>query len=257
MIQSTTTTIASTYYSSTTTIKETNKTRQTEKSKEDAKAKENGKAKKAEKLKDTGKAKETKEYGKTVGEPKLSDTAKKYYEKLKKQYGNYDFILVSEDEKENAKANASKYAGVGRTVVLIDEAKIEKMATDPEFRKKYENILSGAQSQLDQLKSSIEAAGLGGNVKGYGLQMKDDGTVSLFAVLKKSSSDQKARIEKHAAEKKAEKKQAEKKAEKKAFEEKLKNKKLEKAEREEKWNPDEVEIISADTAEELMSKITE
>ena len=44
--------------------------------------------------------------GKTIGDPKLSKEAQKYYEKLKKKYGNYDFILVSKDQKANAQANA-------------------------------------------------------------------------------------------------------------------------------------------------------
>lgn len=79
---------------------------------------------------ESGKASESKkanaaksEYGKTVGEPKLSEEGKKYYEELKKKYGNYDFVLVSSDQKENAKANASKYANSFKTVVLIDEEK--------------------------------------------------------------------------------------------------------------------------------------
>ncbi len=252
-----TTTITNTYYSSTTTtIKENVRSRQAEK---EEKTGETGKAKEVKKLLNSGKAKETAEYGKTVGDPKLSETAKKYYDELKKKYGQYDFVLVSNDEKENAKANAAKYAGIGKTTVLIDEAKIEKMATDPEFRKKYENILSGAQSQLDELKKSVEAAGLGANVKGYGMQVNDNGTVSLFAVLKKSSSDQKARIEKHAEEKKLEKKEADKKADKKAAEERLNSRRAEKAEREKERLEDlkDATVVSANSVEELLAKITD
>ena len=159
------------------------------------------------------------EYGKTVGEPKLSDDAKKYYDQLKKKFGNYDFVLVSNDEKENAKANAAKYANSIKTVVLIDEEKIEKMATDKNFRKKYEDILSGASAQLQQLKESVMKSG--SNVKGFGMQINDNGTASYFAVLKKSSAEQKARIEKKAEQKKAEKKDADKKAQKKAEEKRL------------------------------------
>ena len=88
---------------------------------------------------DTSKAKQTKRtdtnYGQTIGQPELSEKAAKYYEQLKKKYGNYDFILVSRDQKENAKANAAKYANGYKTVVLIDEDKIEQMATDEKFRK--------------------------------------------------------------------------------------------------------------------------
>ena len=35
------------------------------------------------------------------------------------------------------KANAAKYANGYKTVVLIDEDKIEQMATDEKFRKQY------------------------------------------------------------------------------------------------------------------------
>ncbi|WP_337631659.1 DUF6033 family protein, partial [Waltera sp.] len=164
----------------------------------------------------------TEDYGRTIGQPELSEKAQKYYEQLKKKYGNYDFILVSRDQKENAKANAAQYANSFKTVVLIDEDKIERMATDESYRKQYEGILSGAAAQMQQLKSSIEKSGA--SVKGYGMQVNDGGTLSFFAVLKKSSADQKARIEKKGEQKRAEKKAAEKKAAKKEKEERLKDK---------------------------------
>ena len=140
----------------------------------------------------TSEAKQTKgttgNYGRTVGQPELSEKAAKYYEQLKKKYGNYDFILVSRDQKENAKANAAQYANSYKTVVLIDEDKIEQMATDEKFRKQYEGILSGAAAQMQQLKTSIQKSGA--DVKGYGMQVDDGGTLSFFAVLKKSSAEQ-------------------------------------------------------------------
>ena len=148
---------------------------------------ETGEVKKEEKVT------ESKDLGKTIGDPKLSKEAQKYYEKLKKKYGNYDFILVSKDQKANAQANAAKYANNIKTVVLIDEEKIERMATDESYRKKYEGILSGATAQLQQLKSSVEKSGA--DVKEYGMQVNDGGTTSFFAVLRKSSSDQKSRIQ--------------------------------------------------------------
>lgn len=37
--------------------------------------------------------------GQTIGNPKLSEKASKYYEQLKKKYSNMNFILVSEDQK--------------------------------------------------------------------------------------------------------------------------------------------------------------
>ena len=153
--------------------------------------------------------------GQTIGNPKLSEKASKYYEQLKKKYSNMNFILVSEDQKENAKANAAGYANSNNMVVLIDEDKIERMASDENYRKQYEGIIANAASGISQLASSLSATGT--SVKGFGMQVNDNGTASYFAVLEKSSAAQKERIEKKAAEKKEAKKAAEKKAEKKEY----------------------------------------
>ena len=120
-------------------------------------------------------------HGKTIGEPKLSESAQKYYEKLKKKYSNLDFILVSSDMKEQAEANAGRYADKNRTVVLIDEEKIERMAADEDYRKQYEGIINNATKQLSQIKDSL---GLNaGKVKTYGIKVDDGGNASFFAVI--------------------------------------------------------------------------
>lgn len=194
-------------------------------------------------------------YGKTVGEPQLSEKAQKYYDSLKKKYGNYDFVLVSKDQKAFAQANAAKYANKHKTVVLIDEEKIERMASDANYRKKYEGILDGAKSQLAQMKASMEKSGA--NVKGYGMKVNDGGTASFFAVLKKSSADQKARIEKKAAEKKAEKKAADKKAAKQAFEERIRGNRASGPDRDREVEEDDTIILTADSLEELLKKVEE
>ena len=197
------------------------------------------------------------DYGKTIGNVKLSDDAKKYYEQLKKKYGNYDFVLVSEDEKANAQANAGKYANSFKTVVLIDEDKIERMATDESYRKKYEAILSGAGSQLEQMKNSITSTGA--KVQGYGIQVNDGGTTSFFAVLKKSSADQKSRIEKASEKKQTEKKETAKKAKKEQQEErleKLRESNIDDA-LEEASDEEDTIVITASSIEELINKISD
>lgn len=200
------------------------------------------------------------EYGKAIGEPKLSDEAKKYYGELKKKFGNYDFVLVSRDQKENAKAHASQYAGGLKTVVLIDEDKIERMATDPSYRKQYEDILSGAANQLEQMKQSMP-----GNVKGYGMQVNDNGTVSYFAVLEQMSVAQKERIEKKAAEKKAEHQKEVKKEKREEQEERIQEARSH--ETGNRWNrrygkevpadDRKTVTITASSVEELMQRIEE
>jgi hypothetical protein len=143
-------------------------------------------------------------------------------------------------------------------VVLIDEDKVERMATDENYRKQYEAIISNASSGVSQLKASIESSGLGSRVQGYGMQVNDGGTSSFFAVLKKSSADQKARIEKKAEEKKAEKKAAEKKAEEKKAEKKAEEKKAEKKEDDDTISDnDDTVTITANSIEELIQKIND
>ncbi len=187
--------------------------------------------------------------GKTIGQPKLSEKAAKYYEELKSKYKNMDFILVSKDMKEMAKSNAGSFANPQKMVVLIDEEKVERMAEDEKFRKQYEGVIASAQKQLPQLK---QALGRFSNVKGFGVQVKDNGVTSFFAVMSKSFNDQAARLEKRRVEKKAEKKEAEKKAEKKERQERLEEKReehrLETKEAEE-------EVFSADSIDELVKMV--
>ena len=205
--------------------------------------------------------------GQTIGNPKLSEKASKYYDELKKKYANMNFILVSEDMKEQAKTNAAGYANANKMVVLIDEDKIERMAEDENYRKQYEAIIANAASGMSQLGSSIAATGA--SVKGYGMQVNDNGTATYFAVLEKSSAAQKERIEKKAAKKKAEEKARDKKAQKEAEKERIK-KSHDKAEKISDKEVDTVDIedadgkinsasdtviITASSIEELLSKI--
>lgn len=190
--------------------------------------------------------------GKTIGNPKLSDEASRYYEKLKAKYSNMDFILVSSDRKEFAKAQAASYANANKMVVLIDEEKIEKMAADENYRRQYESIIANAAGGLSQLSTKLSATGA--NVKGYGMQVDDKGIASYFAVLEKSNLAQKERIEKKAQANKEAKKAAEKKAEKKAREEKLKND----GENSEKIKKSENTVtITASSVDELLRMVQE
>lgn len=218
--------------------------------------------KKANEIENTGKTsnssktdKNGKITGKTIGQPKLSEKAAKYYEQLKKKYSNMDFILVSEDQKETAKAQAGSYANASKTVVLIDEDKIERMAEDENYRKQYEGIIGNAASGLSQLKSALSTSGA--DVKGYGMQVNDGGTASFFAVLKKSSNAQKERIEKKKEAAKAEKKAEEKRAKKKEQEERLKKKEQEERlkKKEQDDDSDDTITITASSIEELIKKI--
>ena len=191
--------------------------------------------------------------GRTIGEPKLSEKASKYYEDLKKKYSNMDFILVSRDQKAFAQSQAASYANPMKTVVLIDEDKIERMATDEEYRKQYEGIIANASSGLSQLSKSLAG---NSSVKGYGMQVNSTGTASFFAVSDKSLAAQRKRIAQKAQDKKEAKKAEEKKAKKKEQQEKLEEswKKDSGKTGNIKYEKDEV-TVTASSIEELLKKI--
>lgn len=157
--------------------------------------------------------------GMAIGDVQLSDKAKDYYSKLKAKFGNMEFIAVSKDMKSQVQANAAAYGNSSKQVVLIDDEKIERMANDESFRKKYEGIIAMSQSQLASAKNSLASSGA--NVKNFGMSVNSDGSTSYFATLEKSSNDQARLIEKKQAEKQAAKVKEKKQAEKKAREEKL------------------------------------
>ena len=140
-----------------------------------------------------------------------------------------------------AKANAGSFANPHKMVVLIDEEKIERMATDEQYRKQYEGVIASAQNKLPELKQSL---GNSANIKGFGMQVNDNGASSFFAVMDKSFKDQANRLEKQRAEKKEEKKAAQKKER----EEQLEEKRLKKKESQEV-------VIKANSIEELKKKI--
>lgn len=193
--------------------------------------------------------------GMAIGDVQLSDKAKDYYSKLKAKFGNMEFVAVSSDMKNKVHANAASYGNANKMVVLIDDAKLEQMANDEAFRKKYEGLISMSASKLTEAKNSLTASGAA--VKNFGMAVNSDGTTNFFATLEKATTDQTKRIEKKQAEKKAakakEKKLAEKKAQEKKAQKAKDEKKSEKAAAE-----DDKEYVkfTADSMEDLVNKIS-
>lgn len=157
--------------------------------------------------------------GRTLGSPKLSDKALKYYEKLKKKYSNMDFILVSPEKKAEAERNKGMYSSSKELIVLIDSDKIERMAEDAEYRKKYEGILSGATAQAEQMKLSLGTNA--DRVSSFGMTFDDQGNASFFAVVDKSLAKQRERIAEKREESAKTKKEEARKADRKKAEERL------------------------------------
>ena len=171
----------------------------------------------------------TTEYGNTIGDVKLSDKANDYYNQLKGKFHNMEFIAVSKDMKAQVQANAAAYGNANKMVVLIDEEKLERMATDESFRKKYEGIIAMSQTKMAEAKNSLTSSGA--SVKNFGMSVDSNGKENFFATVEKSLDLQKKRIEKKAAEKKEQKAKEKKKAEKEAREERLQKAKDKKAEK--------------------------
>ena len=203
------------------------------------------------------------EYGNTIGDVKLSDKAADYLDKLKSKFHNMAFITVSKDMKAQVQQNAASYGNANKMVVLIDEEKLERMATDETYRKKYEGIIAMSQSKIDAAKNSLKSAGA--IIKNIGMSVDSNGKESFFATVEKSNDLQKKQIEKKAAEKKAQKAKEKKKAEKKVQEErsqKARDKKTEKSDStdeddkviEEKDNREYI-TFEADSVDSLLSKI--
>lgn len=182
----------------------------------------------------------------TIGNPQLSEQASQYYEELKKKFSGMSFVLVSREQKQQAQANAASYASPDKMVVLIDEDKIERMATDEAYRTQYEGVIANASSELAQMSSQLTTSGQ--MVKGYGMQIDDKGMASYFAVLEKSSAAQKERIEKKAEKNRQAKKDAAKKAKKKEQQERLE---------ESGKTKKETITVKASSIEELIQKIKE
>ena len=159
------------------------------------------------------------EYGNTIGDVKLSDKAADYLDKLKSKFHNMEFITVSKDMKAQVQQNAASYGNANKMVVLIDEEKLERMAADESYRKKYEGIIAMSQSKMAAAKNSL--ASTGASIKNFGMSVDAGGRESFFATVEKSQDLQKKRIEKKAAEKKEQKAKEKKKAEKKAREERI------------------------------------
>ena len=200
------------------------------------------------------------EYGMTIGDVQLSDKAKDYYNSLKSKYHNMEFIAVSKDMKAQVQQNAASYGNANKMVVLIDEEKLERMATDESYRKKYEGIIAMAQTKMSEAKMGLASSGA--SVKNFGMSVDSNGKESFFATVNKSSDLQKKRTEKKAAEKKAQKLQEKKKAEKKAQEERIQKSRDKKAEKEDTDKDDsrikddeEYVTFEADSMDELLSKV--
>lgn len=156
----------------------------------------------------TSKAAETKSTAaaKNNSKVELSSGAKNLLKELQKTYGNTDFMIANYETEEEAAAYLSR--GTGAYSVLLTPDELEKMAADEDYKKQNLQTLDDAMTKLEDMKSQLGEKGE--NVKRVGVAIGDDGKISYFAELEKTTEKQRERIEKQRATKKEEAAKAEK-----------------------------------------------
>ena len=182
----------------------------------------------------------------TTAESKLSTNAQKYLDKLRKQYGDFDFVIAGkgDDRKALAKQGTKEFS------VIFDIEELERMANDEKYA---DEKLRRMQTAVDMSIRICEEYGYGrnsganGTLNSLSVSFDKDGSTSIFAELEKSSEKQRERIEATKEKRAEEKKAAEKKTEEKRAEEK-------KAESEEE-QPKRI-TIAASSEEDLIKQLT-
>lgn len=148
-----------------------------------------------------------------TGQAKLSKKAQALLEKLRKTYGDMDFMVADFSSGEEAKEILSR--GTKEVSVLFSSKELEKMASSEKYEKEYLNRIQGALRMSDQINREFgfTKAGENSDITKIGISFNDDGTTSFFAELEKSSAKQKESIEKSREEKREQKKADAKKTE--------------------------------------------
>ena len=147
----------------------------------------------------------------SIGESGLSQKAQVLLEKLRKTYGDMDFMVADFDKGDNAKEILSR--GTKDVSVIFSSSELEKMASDGKYEQEYMSRVQGALRMSDQINREFGFTSASGQKDGsatinrIGISFNSDGTTSLFAELEKSSARQRERIEKAREEKRAERKE--------------------------------------------------
>lgn len=164
---------------------------------------------------------------------KLSSKAKKYFNELKKKYGNMDFTVANYSSDEEAQKYLSK--GNKQYSVLIDPETLEKMANDEGTRNRYEGIIADAGGQLNKVKEGLGEDAK--NIQSLGISIDKDGIVSYLAemVIERNTTDNSANLTEDKTEK------ADKKTDKK----------------EQKDTKNQIQRFKASSIEELIKQIRE
>ncbi|MDE7253130.1 MAG: hypothetical protein K2O32_09335 [Acetatifactor sp.] len=136
----------------------------------------------------------------SIGEAGLSQKAQALLEKLRKTYGNMDFMVADSDKGDDVKEILSR--GTKEVSVVFSGSELEKMASDKKYEQEYMGRVQGALRMSEQINrefgftSAFGGKAGNGEISKIGISFNSDGTTSFFAELEKCSARQRARIEK-------------------------------------------------------------
>ena len=136
----------------------------------------------------------------SIGESGLSQKAQALLEKLRKTYGDMDFMVADFDKGDNAKEILSR--GTKDVSVILSSSELERMASDGKYEQEYMSQVQGALRMSERINREFGFTSVSGQKNGgaginrIGISFNSDGTTSLFAELEKSSARQRERIEK-------------------------------------------------------------
>lgn len=178
-------------------------------------------------------------------EQNLSQKAKKLLDKLRKQYGNMDFFVSDKnsDMKSMLRSSNKEFS------VIFSAEELEKMAEDEDYAKEQMGRVDQAirmSREINRKYGYTSAYGQKGQaeITKIGIAVGDDGTMTFFAELEKSSAKQREYMERSRDRRAEDRKAAEKKADKKEKDRR----------RDEKTESDRM-VVEASTIEELVWKM--
>lgn len=173
-------------------------------------------------------------------EGKLSKKAAALLERLRKTYGDFDFMVgnAGDNLRSLVKSSSKEFS------VIFSTEELERMAADEKYADEKINAMKGAVRMSRQINEQFgfESAFDGNGVKmtKFGISFNADGTTSFFAELEKSSAAQREFIEKQQEESRTEKREEAKAAEEEKQQERLDKRRT---------------IVQADSVEALLAEI--
>ena len=165
-----------------------------------------GSSKKSETPKKTDAAKSSTAAGVQSSEYKLSDKAQKYLDKLRKDYGDYDFVVADagDDVKGLMKQATKEFS------VVFSSEELEKMADDEKFAAKQMKHVDTAVNMSKRIceefghERMFGKEGNGAALNSVSVSFDDKGITSMFAELEKTTADRNEQMQKQLEEKRAE-----------------------------------------------------